>query len=184
MTATLRMKGPSLFCCSPTPLCPKLVVESSVLRTRCHYADSPAGERIAGRAVGPKIVNSMTKWAAISDYYFTPLLSSFELYLLPFLPFILDLVEAGFGLICVNLYCLFSIFLIYLLFSRRNNRPVNYTTKDKRLQKVLRWPDHHPDIERPLSGQRAGRPMFFAKARGKERLILKRLCGFEELFFS
>jgi hypothetical protein len=68
--------------------------------------------RFACRAVGPKIVN-MKKRAVTNDYRFMPLLSSFESYLLPFLPFILDLVEADFGFICVNLYCLFSSYICF-----------------------------------------------------------------------
>ena len=71
------------------------------------------------------------------NFYFIPLLSSFELYLLPFLPLILVLIKVGFGFICVNLYCLLSIFLISLLFSCRSNRHINYTAKDKQPQKEV-----------------------------------------------
>lgn len=85
------------------------------------------GERFCAKCYGCE------KYALIDRHYFLPLLSSFESYLLPFLPFILDLVEAGFGFICVNLYCRLSIFLIYRLFSFINNNHFNYTTED-------RWP--------------------------------------------
>ena len=71
------------------------------------------------------------------DFYFVPLLSSFESCLLPFLPFMLDLEEAGFDLICVNLFCLLSIFLIYLLISYRNNRHLDYMIEDQRHQEML-----------------------------------------------
>jgi len=59
---------------------------------------------------------------SLPNVYFVPLLSSFELDLFPFLLFILVLVERGLGFICVNLYCLLSIFLIYLFFSWTSNR--------------------------------------------------------------
>ena len=71
------------------------------------------------------------KYELIDGHYFMPFLSSFESYLLPFLPFILDLVEAGFGFICVNLYCRLSIFLIYPLFSFINKNHLNYTSENK-----------------------------------------------------
>jgi len=45
--------------------------------------------------------------------YFLALLSSFESYLLPFLFFMPAFVKAGLGLMCVNLYCLLSTFLIW-----------------------------------------------------------------------
>jgi hypothetical protein len=87
-----------------------------------------------------------TKFAL--NFYFVPLLSSLESCLLPFLLFMLDLVEAGFDLICVNLYCLLSIFLIHLPVSFRNNHHLDYTTKDWGHQRMLLWPTALRQYER------------------------------------
>jgi len=99
----------------------------------CFWTDrtARADERFGGKKVFGQNVMNVKKYELIDRHYFIPLLSSFESYLLPFLPFILDFVEAGFGFICVNLYCRLSIFLIYSLSSFINKNHLNYTAEDE-----------------------------------------------------